>query len=397
MMKEDNFMNKKTRIHLIVLDSVGAGAAPDASNFNDLGCNTLGHIFESRKMKIPNLENLGLGAILELKNVSKSFSEKSYVGKLQEQSVGKDTMTGHWELMGLISEKPFAVFPNGFSETLLDKIEQFSGRKIVCNKPYSGTEVINDYGAHQMSTGDLIVYTSADPVLQIAAHEEIIPLKELYKICDYARQITLEEPNLLGRIIARPYIGSPGNFARTSNRHDYALDPFGTTTLDILKENDKEVIGIGKINDIFNGRGITQYVRTKNNMDGVDQLLQVMKKDFEGISFTNLVDFDANYGHRRDVHGYGKAIEEFDQRIPEILDALEENDYLIITADHGNDPTFHGTDHTREYVPIIVYSKSFKEGGDLPQGFFSDVSKTMLDIFELKGETAGTSFLRWIK
>src|SRR5699024_1724017 len=241
---------------------------------------------------------------------------------LEEVSVGKDTMTGHWEIMGLDIKTPFRVFPEGFPDELLKQIEDFSGRKIVCNKPYSGTEVINDYGEHQMKTGDLIVYTSADPVLQIAAHEDIIPLDELYRICQYVRDITKDDPYMIGRIIARPYIGEPGNFTRTSNRHDYALDPFGKTVLDSLKDNGKDVIAVGKINDIFNGQGITEAIRAKSNMDGVDKLLEVMKKDFDGMSFTNLVDSDALVGHRRDVVGYAHAIEEFDLRLPELIDAM---------------------------------------------------------------------------
>ncbi|WP_459581018.1 phosphopentomutase, partial [Enterococcus gallinarum] len=277
-------------------------------------------------------EQLGLGTIRPLDGVKNVADHDGYATKLEEISVGKDTMTGHWEIMGLNIQKPFRVFPDGFPQELLQQIEEFSGRKIVCNKPYSGTAVIDDYGEHQMKTGDLIVYTSADPVLQIAAHEEIIPLEELYRICQYVRDITKDEPYMIGRIIARPYVGEPGNFTRTSNRHDYALDPFGHTVLDSLKDAGKDVIAVGKINDIFNGQGITDSVRTKSNMDGVGQLLNVMKQDFTGLSFTNLVDFDALYGHRRDVVGYAHAIEDFDLRIPEILDAMADDDLLMITA-----------------------------------------------------------------
>ncbi len=302
-------------------------------------------------------------------------------------------MTGHWEIMGLNIQKPFRVFPEGFPDALLKQIEEFSGRKVVCNLPYSGTAVIDDFGEHQMKTGDLIVYTSADPVLQIAAHEEIIPLEELYRICQYVRDITKDEPYMIGRIIARPYLGEPGNFTRTSNRHDYALDPFGNTVLDSLKDAGKAVIAVGKINDIFNGQGITDSVRTKSNMDGVDQLLNVMKQDFTGLSFTNLVDFDALYGHRRDVVGYAHAIEDFDLRIPEILDAMGENDLLLITADHGNDPTFPGTDHTREYVPLLAYSKQFKNQGALPQGHYADISATIAENFGVQATENGESFL----
>ena len=385
------------RVHLIVLDSVGIGQAPDADKFNDVGADTLGHIAEVAGLTIPNLEKLGLGTIAPLKGVQAVEDHLGYATKLEEISVGKDTMTGHWEIMGLNITKPFRVFPNGFPQELLDKIEAFSGRKVVCNLPYSGTKVIDDYGKHQMETGDLIVYTSADPVLQIAAHEEIIPLDELYRICEYVREITRDEPYMIGRIIARPYVGEPGNFTRTSNRHDYALNPFGHTVLNSLKDAGKDVIAVGKINDIFNGQGITEAIRTKSNMDGVDQLLKVMAKDFDGLSFTNLVDFDALFGHRRDVQGYAKAIEEFDARIPELFAAMREDDLLLITADHGNDPTFTGTDHTREYVPLLAYSKKMQGQGALSQGFYSDIAATIADNFGVAATENGKSFLADLK
>ena len=385
------------RVHLIVMDSVGIGEAPDAAQFNDVGSDTLGHIAETAGLTIPHLEQLGLGTIRPLEGVEAVADHQGYATKLEEVSVGKDTMTGHWEIMGLNIQKPFRVFPEGFPPELLQQIEAFSGRKVVCNLPYSGTEVLDDYGPGQMETGDLIIYTSADPVLQIAAHEEVIPLEELYRICEYVREITKDEPYMIGRIIARPYLGEPGNFKRTSNRHDYALDPFGKTVLDSLKDNGKDVIAVGKINDIFNGQGITETVRTKSNMDGVDQLLKVMDKDFTGLSFTNLVDFDALYGHRRDTKGYAQAIEDFDQRIPEILAALKEDDLLIITADHGNDPTFPGTDHTREYVPLLVFSKNMKASGALPQGYFADISATIAENFNVPQTENGKSFLTLLK
>ena len=385
------------RVHLIVMDSVGIGEAPDAAQFNDVGSDTLGHIAETAGLTIPNLEQLGLGTIRPLAGIEAIADHQGYATKLEEVSVGKDTMTGHWEIMGLNIQKPFRVFPEGFPPELLQQIEAFSGRKVVCNLPYSGTEVLDDYGPGQMETGDLIIYTSADPVLQIAAHEEVIPLEELYRICEYVREITKDEPYMIGRIIARPYLGEPGNFKRTSNRHDYALDPFGKTVLDSLKDNGKDVIAVGKINDIFNGQGITETVRTKSNMDGVDQLLKVMDKDFTGLSFTNLVDFDALYGHRRDTQGYAQAIEDFDQRIPEILAALKEDDLLIITADHGNDPTFPGTDHTREYVPLLVFSKNMKASGALPQGYFADISATIAENFNVPQTENGKSFLTLLK
>ncbi|MDH6363871.1 phosphopentomutase [Enterococcus sp. PF1-24] len=385
------------RIHLVVMDSVGIGEAPDAEKFGDVGADTLGHIAETAGLTVPHFEELGLGTIAPLKGVAAVEKHQGYVTKLQEVSVGKDTMTGHWEIAGLNIQKPFRVFPDGFPQELLQQIEEFSGRKIVCNQPYSGTAVIDDFGEHQMKTGDLIVYTSADPVLQIAAHEEIIPLEELYRICEYTREITKDEPYMIGRIIARPYLGEPGNFKRTSNRHDYALDPFGHTVLDSLKEAGKDVIAIGKINDIFNGQGMTAAVRTKSNMDGVDQLLKVMADDFTGVSFTNLVDFDALYGHRRDPEGYGQAIEDFDQRLPEIMAAMQEDDLLLITADHGNDPTFPGTDHTREYVPLLAYSKKMSGQGHLPQGHFADISATIAENFGVAATENGTSFLNLLK
>lgn len=384
---------KYKRIHVVVLDSVGIGEAPDAEKFGDLGSDTLGHIAETAGLTIPNLEKLGLGNIREISGIHPHEQPLGYHTKLEEVSAGKDTMTGHWELMGLNIQTPFRVFPEGFPDELIQRIEKHTNRKIVGNKPASGTEILVEYGPHQMETGDLIVYTSADSVLQIAAHEEVIPLEELYEICEFAREITLEDPYMIGRIIARPYIGEPGNFTRTSNRHDYALSPFEDTALDYLKEADFDVIAIGKISDIFNEQGITESVRTKSNMDGVDQLLHVLKKDFTGISFLNLVDFDALYGHRRDPKGYAEAIEDFDSRLPEIMALLNVDDLLIITADHGNDPTFEGTDHTREFVPLLVYSKSMEQNGKLNQGYFSDIAATILDNFQVQAMENGKSFL----
>lgn len=384
---------KFKRIHLMVLDSVGIGEAPDAADFGDVGAHTLGHIAKEAGLTIPNLEKLGLGNIEDLEGVTPAKAPQAYFTKLEEVSAGKDTMTGHWEIAGLNIQTPFRVFPDGFPDELIKQIEDHTGRKVVANKPASGTAIIDEWGEHQMKTGDLIIYTSADPVLQIAAHEEIIPVEELYEICEYVRDITKDDPYMIGRIIARPYVGEPGNFKRTSNRHDYALNPFNDTILDHLKEAGRDVISIGKIVDIFNEKGITEAIRTKSNDDGVTQLLNVMKKDFTGLSFTNLVDFDAKFGHRRNVEGYAQAIEEFDERLPELIDALEENDLFIITADHGNDPTADGTDHTREYVPLLVYSKQFTETKALPQGYFSDIAATIAENFEVEGTGNGTSFL----
>ena len=382
------------RIHLIVLDSVGIGQAPDAESFGDLGAHTLGHIAEQVGLELPNLVQLGLANISELEGLRPVEQSLGYWTKLQEVSNGKDTMTGHWEIMGLQIKTPFRVFPDGFPKQLLEQIKDYSGRGILGNKVASGTEIIEEYGPDQAASGDLIIYTSADSVLQIAAHEEIISLEELYDICQYARKITLEDPYMIGRIIARPYIGQPGNYQRTSNRHDYALDPFGKTALDYLKEADLDVISVGKIVDIFNNQGISQAIRTSSNMDGVDQLLKVMDQDFKGLSFTNLVDFDSMFGHRRDVKGYAQALEEFDQRLPEIMDKLDSNDLLIITADHGNDPSYTGTDHTREYVPLLVYGRSLEAPKVLDAQYFSDIGQTILDNFNIDGDIHGKSFLQ---
>lgn len=385
------------RIHLVILDSVGIGEAPDAKDFNDVGAHTLGHIAEVAGLNVPEMEQMGLANIEPLKGLEAQENPTAYWTKLEEQSAGKDTMTGHWELMGLQIKTPFRVFPDGFPAELIEKIETFSGRSVVANKPASGTEIIDEFGEHQMKTGDLIIYTSADSVLQIAAHEEIVPLDELYKICEYAREITLEDPYMIGRIIARPYLGEPGNFQRTSNRHDYALSPFDETALDHLKNAGKEVISVGKIADIFNEQGITQGVRTKSNMDGVDKLLEVMDQDFTGLSFTNLVDFDAVYGHRRNPEGYGQALTDFDERIPEIKAKLKENDLLIITADHGNDPTYPGTDHTREFVPLLIYGKGLTEPKELNATYFADIAATICENFDTTMPEYGTSFLAQLK
>ncbi|MGX7108576.1 phosphopentomutase [Facklamia miroungae] len=385
------------RIHLIVMDSVGIGEAPDAAEFGDYDVNTLGHIAENFDLRLKHMAKMGLGKIAPIKGVEAVDQTTAYWTKLQERSASKDTMTGHWEMMGLYIDQPFRVFPDGFPQELIEKLEKFSNRKVIGNKVASGTEIIKELGAQQLETGDLIVYTSADSVLQIAAHEEVIPLDELYKICEYAREITLKDPYMIGRIIARPFIGQPGDFQRTSNRHDYALDPFGETTLDFLKEAGKSVIAVGKINDIFNGAGITESVRTKSNMDGVDQLLKVMAKDFEGLSFTNLVDFDALYGHRRNPQGYGQALEDFDARIPEIIQAMTPDDLLLITADHGNDPTYKGTDHTREYIPLLAFSKKFEAGSQLQAKHFADIAATISDNFNVMQTDQGQSFLAQLK
>lgn len=391
-------MPKFKRIHLIVMDSVGIGEAPDAEQFGDKGSHTLKHTLEGFGNALPNLEKLGLGNIESLPGVEPVEAPAAYYTKLSEASVGKDTMTGHWEIMGLNIDKPFNVYPNGFPDELIAAIEELSGRKVVANVPASGTAIIDEWGEHQMKTGDLIVYTSADPVLQIAAHEEIIPLDELYDICEKVRELTKDPKYLIGRIIARPYVGEPGNFTRTSNRHDYALKPFGRTVMNELKDGGFDVIAIGKINDIYDGEGVTEAVRTKDNMDGMDKLIDIVHRDFEGISFLNLVDFDALYGHRRDKEGYANAIKAFDERLGELIPQLREDDLVIITADHGNDPTMPGTDHTREYVPLLMFSPSFKEGHELEgHTTFASIGATIADNFGVELPEFGQSYLGELK
>lgn len=387
------------RIHLIVLDSVGIGEAPDAEAFGDVGSDTLGHIAEAMGgLNMPNMEKLGLGNIKNAKGIAPAEKPAAYFGKLQEASVGKDTMTGHWEIMGMNIDTPFKVYPEGFPASLITALEEKTGRKVIGNKPASGTEILDELGQEHIDTGAIIVYTSADPVLQIAAHEEIIPLEELYKICEIARELTLEPEFLVGRVIARPFIGEKGAFKRTSNRHDYALAPFDRTVMNELKDIGKDVIAIGKIDDIYNGAGVTKALRTKDNMDGMDKIVQVAGEDFSGISFLNLVDFDALYGHRRNPQGYGEALEAFDRRLPEVLERMNDNDLLIITADHGNDPTFPGTDHTREYVPLLAYSPRFNGGQELELGMtFANIGATIADNFSAPMPKFGESFLSKLK
>ncbi|MDQ0817491.1 phosphopentomutase [Bacillus pumilus] len=387
------------RIFLVVMDSVGIGEAPDAAEFNDVGADTLGHIAEKMNgLHMPNMAKLGLSHIKEIKGIPADEKPLAYYGKMQEASNGKDTMTGHWEIMGLYIDTPFKVFPDGFPDELLNELKEKTGRGIIGNKPASGTEILDELGEEHMKTGDLIVYTSADSVLQIAAHEEVVPLDELYRICEIARELTLDEKYMVGRIIARPFVGETDAFVRTPNRHDYALKPFDRTVMNELKDDGLDVIAIGKISDIYDGEGITSSLRTKSNMDGMDKLVDTLKTDFTGLSFLNLVDFDALYGHRRDPEGYGKALEEFDARLPEVFDLLKEDDLLVITADHGNDPVHHGTDHTREYVPLIAYSKKHQGANELPTAkTFADLGATVADNFKSAMPKYGTSFLSKLK
>ncbi|WP_194544653.1 phosphopentomutase [Paenibacillus sp. JZ16] len=392
-------MERFDRIHLIVLDSVGIGEAPDAADFDDIGSDTLGHIArECGGLNMPNMAALGLSNIREIEGIPAADQPRAYYTKMQEASNGKDTMTGHWEIMGLYIDTPFRVFPDGFPDELIQRIEEKTGRKVIGNKPASGTEIIEELGEEHVKTGALIIYTSADSVLQIAAHEDIVPLKELYEICEFCREITLEDPYMLGRIIARPFRGEVGSFKRTANRHDYALKPFGRTTMNEMKDAGLDVIALGKISDIYDGEGITKAVRTVSNMDGMDKMVQTLGEPFKGLSFLNLVDFDAVYGHRRDPQGYGQALEDYDHRLPEVFEKMTENDLLIITADHGNDPTYKGTDHTREYVPLLVYSPRFTEGKELPlRKTFADIGATVADNFGVKLPEHGTSFLNDLK
>lgn len=383
------------RVFLIVLDSVGIGEAPDAAEFGDKGSHTLGHIAEKMNgLYMPNMAKLGLSHIRQIKGIEKVKQPLAHYGIMQEASSGKDTMTGHWELMGLNIQEPFQVFPEGFPPELVAQLEAAWGRKMIGNKVASGTEILDELGHEHVKTGDLIVYTSADSVLQIAAHEEIVPLEELYEICEKARKITLDPKYMVGRIIARPFIGSDGKWERTPNRHDYALKPFNRTVMNELCDHGIDSIALGKISDIFDGEGITGAVRTVSNDDGMVKLLESIQKPFTGLCFLNLVDFDAKYGHRRDPIGYGKALEQFDKQLENVLAELKDEDLLIITADHGNDPTFPGTDHTREYVPLIVFNKNQQQSNDLGiRSTFADVGATIADNFNVPLPKYGESFL----
>ncbi|WP_096188544.1 phosphopentomutase [Evansella halocellulosilytica] len=390
-----NDYKKYKRIFLIVMDSVGIGEAPDAKEFGDKGSDTLGHIAEKMGgLKMPNMDKLGLPFIKDYQGGTKPEKPLAYYGKMEESSVGKDTMTGHWEIMGLHIDTPFRTFPEGFPNELIEELEERTGRKVLGNKPASGTEILDELGEQHVNSGDLIVYTSADSVLQIAAHEEVIPPEELYEICKIARQLTLDERYMVGRVIARPFIGSSGEWVRTPNRHDYALKPFGRTVMNELKDQGFDSIAIGKISDIYDGEGITESLRTSSNMDGMDKLNDSVQMNFTGLSFLNLVDFDAKFGHRRDPIGYGEALEEYDTRLTEVFEQLQNDDLLIITADHGNDPVHHGTDHTREYVPLLAYNKQMKAGKSLGvRKTFADVGATVADNFNVKLPEHGKSFL----
>lgn len=380
-------MEKYHRIFVIVADSLGVGAMEDSADFGDVGVNTLGHISQSvETFQIPNLQKLGLANITPLRQVEPAEIQRGYYGKLKERSKGKDTMTGHWEMMGLEVTKPFQTFTEtGFPPELIEALEQKTGRTIIGNKSASGTEILEELAEEEIATGHMIVYTSADSVLQICGNEETFGLDELYRCCEIARELTMKEEWRVGRVIARPYVGKKkGEFKRTSNRHDYALKPFGKTALDALKAGGLDVISIGKIKDIFDGEGITEAYKSKSSVHGMEQALEVAGKDFHGLCFVNLVDFDALWGHRRDPKGYAREIEKFDVNLGKLLDILKGDDLLIITADHGNDPTYTGTDHTREKVPFLAYSPSMQNGRELPErDTFAVIGATIAENFEV--------------
>jgi phosphopentomutase len=386
------------RIILIVLDSAGIGECPDSNLYNDFGVNTIGNIAAKIKnFSLPNLESMGLGNIDGFNYPNKVMNPTAAFGKLMEKSSGKDTTTGHWEISGLILEKPFPVYPNGFPIDLITEYEKRIGSKILGNYASSGTDIIRDLGDEHIKTGYPIVYTSADSVFQIAAHEAVIPIEKLYELCEIAREL-LKGDHSVGRVIARPFEGNSGEFKRTDRRKDFSLKPIGKTMLDAIKEAGMNVKAVGKIEDIFCGQGITHSIHTHGNMDGFDRTIEYMEEDFSGLIFTNLVDFDMLYGHRNDVEGYGKALMEFDARLPELLDKMNDEDLLMITADHGCDPTTKGTDHSREYVPILVYKNGIKGNVNLHiRNSFSDICATTLDYLGLKEKINGLSFLELIK
>lgn len=387
-------VSKFRRAFVIVLDSFGVGAEPDAAEFGDGECHTLQTIVKSAKYNTPNMKKMGIFNIEGVDCGIQEDAPSGSFGRMQEQSRGKDTTTGHWEMAGVISEQPMPTFPDGFPQEVIDKLEKAFGKKILCNKPYSGTKVIYDYGREQKEKDALIVYTSADSVLQIAAHEDDVPVEKLYEYCRKAREI-MQGKYGVGRIIARPYVGEWPNYVRTPRRHDFSLEPTSETMLDVLKSNGFASIGVGKINDIFAGRGITETLGVnKDNVDGMEKTLKKMDDDFEGLCYVNLVDFDMVYGHRRDVDGYAQAATVFDKQLGEFIGKMRDDDILFITADHGCDPAAAGTDHTREYVPILCYGKGVKAGVNLgTRSTFADLAATVVDIFGLKLDSRGQSFL----
>ncbi len=396
-------MQKFNRVFVLVVDSLGIGELPDSADFGDVGVNTLGHIAENMEdFYIPNLQRLGLANLCDLDGLAPLEKPLGYHMEMLETSSGKDTMTGHWEMMGIHTTKPFQTFTDtGFPPELIEELERRTGRKVIGNKSASGTEILDELAEEEIATGKMIVYTSADSVLQICGNEETFGLDELYRCCEIARDITMKEEWRVGRVIARPYVGKKkGEFVRTSNRHDYALKPTGRTALNILKDNGYDVISVGKINDIFVGEGITEAHKSKTSVHGMEQTIEIASKDFKGLCFVNLVDFDALWGHRRNVQGYGEELEKFDEKLGVLLGELRKDDLLIITADHGNDPTYIGTDHTREKVPFLAYSRLMEGNGLLPTvDSFGTVGATILENFGLEPEEhmIGESVLGMLK
>ena len=386
-------MDHKRRVFLIVLDSVGIGEMPDSAQYGDEGSNTLAACTRSDKLDIPNLRQLGIFTIQGVGCGAPVEHPTGAVARLAEASKGKDTTIGHWEISGVISPKPLPTYPDGFPMELLEEFSRRTGRGWLCNKPYSGTQLLTDYGREHVETGKLIVYTSADSVFQIAAHEDVVPVPELYRCCEIARELLCGEHGV-GRVIARPFVGTYPDYTRTPNRHDYSLQPPGDTVLDAIKAAGLDCIGVGKINDIFAGRGITEFVRTKSNADGMEKTFGYAQKDFHGLCFVNLVDFDMVYGHRNDVEGYAGALTQFDRQLGQLLPMLREDDLLIITADHGCDPSTPSTDHSREHVPMVAWSKGIKAGANLgTRDTYAHIAATVADYLGVKGNFSGSSFL----
>ncbi len=384
------------RIFLIVLDSFGIGELPDADKFKDAGANTLKSVSSSPKLKIPNLIRCGLGNIDGVNCIKKTDTPMGIFAKCGEKSMGKDTTVGHWEIAGVISENPLPTYPQGFPKEVIDEFERLSGREVICNLPYSGTEVIKKYGQEHIDTGKLIVYTSADSVFQIAACEDVVPVDELYDYCKIARKMLVGKHGV-GRVIARPFIVKNGEFIRTANRRDFSIEPSGKTVLDALAEKGYDVYGVGKINDIFAGRGITKHYPTHSNREGIDVTLELLKEDFCGLAFVNLVDFDMLYGHRNDIDGYASALSEFDSFLPQIVNDLKEDDLLIITADHGCDPGDTSTDHTREYVPLIIIGNGVTPKNLGTFDSYSVIASTVAELFGIQFKADGKSIAKLIK
>lgn len=381
------------RVFLIVLDSYGCGAMPDSAEYGDIDVSTINSVASSKYFDAPNLRKFGLYNLDGVTLLPKEENPIALHARMSEVSKGKDTTIGHWEIAGINSPKPLPTYPNGFPKEILDEFTKQTGRGVLCNKPYSGTVVINEFGDEHVKTGDVIVYTSADSVFQIAAHEDVVPVEELYEMCRTARKILTGEHGV-GRVIARPFIGESGNYARTPRRHDFSLEPPKVTMLDQLKEAGKDVLAVGKIYDIFVGKGITEHVYTSGNPEGIDRTLEYMDKDFEGLCFVNLVDTDMLYGHRNDIDGYAKAISYFDSKIPEMLSKLRDDDILMITADHGCDPGYTvSTDHSREYTPFLMYGKNVEAKNLHTRDTFADIAATVLDYFDIKPQFDGKSML----